>query len=137
MPYFFNQIEHLEGNMGYKKVEPNMTFAELSLMSSMEHNRTLKLLEKINNIIEWSKVESLLMAHYTVGTSNEGADAYPPMMLLRAFLLQKWFKVKSDPELENQINDRISFKMFRLLSLDKPSRIILRELCITTQTDLG
>ena len=121
MSYFFNQIEHLEGNMGYKKAEPNMTFAELSLMSSMEHNRSLKLMEKINDVIDWSKVETLLMKHYTVGTSKEGADAYPPLMLLRALLLQKWFKVKSDPELENQINDRISFKMFLLLSLDKPS----------------
>jgi len=121
MSYSFNQIEHLEGNMGYKKAEPNMTFAELSLMSSMEHNRSLKLMEKINDVIDWSKIEALLMKHYTVGTSKEGADAYPPLMLLRALLLQKWFKVKSDPELENQINDRISFKMFLLLSLDKPS----------------
>jgi IS5 family transposase len=121
MSYFFHQIEHLEGNMGYKKAEPNMTFAELSLMSSMEHNRSLKLMEKINDIIDWSKIETLLLSHYTVGTSKEGAGAYPPLMLLRALLLQKWFKVKSDPELENQINDRISFKMFLLLSLDKPS----------------
>ena len=121
MSYFFNQIEHLEGNMGYKKAEPNMTFAELSLMSSREHNRSLKLMEKINDIIDWSKVETLLMEHYTVGSSKEGADAYPPLMLLRALLLQKWFKIKSDPELENQINDRISFKKFLLLSFDKPS----------------
>ena len=107
--------------MGYKKVEPNMTFAELSLMSSMEHNRSLKLMEKINDVVDWSKVEILLMKHYTVGTSKEGADAYPPLMLLRALLLQKWFKVKSDPELENQINDRSSFKRFLLLFLDKPT----------------
>jgi len=109
------------GDMGYKKNEPNISFAELSLMSSMKHNRTLKLLEEIGNVIEWPKVEVLLMEHYTVGTSKEGADAYPPMMLLRALLLQKWFKVNSDPELENQINDRISFKKFLCLSLDKPS----------------
>ena len=27
-------------------------------------------------------------------------------------LLQKWFRIPSDPELETQINDRISFKKF-------------------------
>ena len=63
--------------MGYKKVDPNLTFAELSLMGSMEHNRSLKLMEKIDHLIDWSKVETLLMNHYTVGTSIEGADAYP------------------------------------------------------------
>jgi IS5 family transposase len=36
-------------------------------------------------------------------------------------LLQKWFHIPSDPELENQINDRISFKKFLGLTLDKTS----------------
>ena len=36
-------------------------------------------------------------------------------------LLQKWFRINSDPELENQINDRLSFKKFLDLSFSKPS----------------
>jgi IS5 family transposase len=36
-------------------------------------------------------------------------------------LLQKWFHIDSDPELENQINDRWSFKKFLHLALSKPS----------------
>jgi IS5 family transposase len=36
-------------------------------------------------------------------------------------MLQKWFRINSDPELENQINDRLSFKRFLQLPLDKPS----------------
>ena len=36
-------------------------------------------------------------------------------------MLQKWFRINSDPELENQINDRLSFKKFLGLSLSKPS----------------
>ncbi len=107
--------------MGYKKADPTLTFAEMSLMGSMEHNRSLKLMEKIDHLIDWSPIETLLVNHYTVGASTEGADAYSPVMLLRALLLQKWFKIESDPELENQINDRISFKKFLRLSFDKPS----------------
>lgn len=107
--------------MGYKKTERNMTFAEVDLKCSMEHNRSLKMMERINEAIDWSKIEPILMKHYSVGTSSEGADAYPPMVLLKAFLLQKWFRIDSDPELENQINDRISFKKFLGLSFDKPS----------------
>ena len=107
--------------MGYKKTERNMTFAEADLKSSMKHNRSLKMMEKIDKIIKWPQIETILMKHYTIGTSSEGADAYPPMVLLKAFLLQKWFRIDSDPELENQINDRISFKKFLGLSFDKPS----------------
>ena len=40
---------------------------------------------------------------------------------MKCMLLQKWFRIPSDPELENQINDRISFKKFLGLPLDKPS----------------
>ena len=36
-------------------------------------------------------------------------------------MLQKWFRINSDPEPENQINDRLSFKKFLQLPLDKPS----------------
>ncbi|MFH0811917.1 MAG: transposase [Pseudomonadota bacterium] len=116
--------------MGYKKTERNMTFAEADLKSSMKHNRSLKMMEKIDKIIKWPQIETILMKHYTIGTSSEGSDlpvrctqtgAYPPMMLLKALLLQKWFRIDSDPELENQINDRISFKKFLGLSFDKPS----------------
>ena len=84
-----------------------------------------------------------------MGKSKEGADAYPPLMLLKYLLLQKcvrpgeysseWVSppawrasgpegIPSDPELEDQIpvcrpgrNDRISFKKFLGLPLDKPS----------------
>jgi hypothetical protein len=32
----------------------------------MEHNRSLKRLEKINQVINWSKVGEILLAHYTL-----------------------------------------------------------------------
>ena len=43
---------------------------------------------------------------------------YPPLILMKCLLLQQWFKIDSDPELETQINDRISFKKFLGLSFD-------------------
>jgi hypothetical protein len=49
--------------------------------------------------------------NYTVGTSADGANAYPPLLLFNCLMLQKWFRINSDPELENQINDRLSFGM--------------------------
>ncbi len=107
--------------MGFKKIESKIGFAELALSSSMAKNRSLKTLEQMNKVIDWSKIESNLMKHYKIGVSNEGADAYPPLMLFKCLLLQKWFRIPSDPELESQINDRISFKKFLKLPFDMPS----------------
>jgi IS5 family transposase len=107
--------------MGYKKMSNTLGFADVALESSLKHNRSLKLMQKLDAAIEWSRVKQILMAHYTVGTSGEVADAYPPLLLFKCMLLQKWFRIKSDPELENQINDRLSFKKFLGLSFDRPS----------------
>jgi IS5 family transposase len=107
--------------MGYKKRDKTVSFAELSLLSSMENNRSVKMMERINKSINWENIEVLLKEYYHIGQSHEGADAYSPLMLLKCMLLQKWFHIPSDPELENQINDRISFKKFLGLSFDKPS----------------
>jgi len=91
------------------------------MKETLEHNRSLKTLEKVDKAINWSHIESILLSHYTVGTSGEGADAYPPLLLYRCLLLQKWFKIPSDPELESQINDRLSFKRFLGFSFDQSS----------------
>jgi len=103
--------------MGYKKVDKAISFAEVALLRSMENNRSVEMMERINKAVAWENVEALLREYYPIGQSYEGADAYHPLMLLKCMLLQKWFHIPSDPELENQINDRISFKKFLGFSL--------------------
>ena len=107
--------------MGYKRWNQNISFVDIALNSSMEKNRSLKTMDRINKVIDWTKVEERLRDYYEIGRQEEGADAYPPLMLLKALLLQKWFHIPSDPELENQINDRWSFKKFLGLPLDASS----------------
>lgn len=80
-------------------------------------------MEEINAIVDWSKIENIIMGSYPVGNSHEGNEACPPLMLLKCHLLQQWFHIDSDPELETQINDRISFKKFLGLSFDQRSPI--------------
>jgi len=43
---------------------------------------------------------------------------FPPC-IMKCLLLQQWFKIDSDPELETQINDRISFKKFLGISFSE------------------
>jgi len=121
MSYFSQQIKHMGDCMAFKKMERNLSFADFALKSSLKHNRSLKLMENLNNSIDWSRIETILMNHYTAGTSDEGAKAYAPILLFKCLLLQKWFRINSDPELENQINDRLSFKKFLGLPFSQPS----------------
>lgn len=107
--------------MGYKKMETNLTFTDISLFSSMEHNRAITRMDAINAIVDWSRIENLLMRRYPVGKSHEGNEAWPPLILMKGLLLSQWFKIDSDPELETQINNRISFKKFLGLSFDQRS----------------
>jgi len=92
---------------------------QMALLAGIDY--AAKRMEKINAIINWPRIESLLLKHYAVGKSAAGADAYPPLLLLKFFLIQQWFHIDSDPELETQINDRISFKKFLGLSFDQLS----------------
>ena len=39
-------------------------------------------LERINRVISWKNIEASLMDYHDIGTSKEGADAHPPLMLL-------------------------------------------------------
>ena len=94
--------------MGFKKIEQNLTFADAILKDSMDKNRCLIRIMDIANSIDWDSIEAVLMGHYQIGTSKEGADAYPPLLLFKCLLLQKWFHIDSDPELESQIHPVIN-----------------------------
>lgn len=89
--------------MGFKNMEQNFTFADMALFSSLEKNRAVTRMEEINAIVDWSRIENLLMENYPVGKSAEGNRAYPPIILMKCLLLQQWFRIDSDPELETQI----------------------------------
>jgi IS5 family transposase len=107
--------------MGYKNTQSSFGFADLALNKTLKHNRSLETMERLDKAINWKKIESILLSHYIPGTSSEGAGAYHPRLLYKCLLLQKWFRISSDPELENQINDRLSFKKFLRLSFETPS----------------
>ena len=106
--------------MGFKSLDQQTNFADLIVKNPMDKNRCLEQLMNIHDSIDWVRLESLLMSHYTVGKSDEGAHAYSPLLLFKCLLLQKWFRINSDPKLESPINDRVSFKRFLGLSFSDP-----------------
>lgn len=107
--------------MGFKKTSPDLNFAEFLLKSSMNKNRCLDNLSNISNLLDWNSIEEILAKYYSTGKNIKGASAYPPLILFKCLLLQKWFRINSDPELECYINDRISFKKFLGIPFTDPS----------------
>ena len=77
----------------------------------MDKNRTLKTLEQMDKVIDWAKIDNILKKYYKIGFSAEGADEYPPLMLFKCLLLQKWFRIPSDPHSTfSRIRKRLSKK---------------------------
>ena len=54
--------------MGYKQIGENLSFADLAVAKSLEHS--LKMMEKINGVVEWDNIEAVLNEHYEIGRSN-------------------------------------------------------------------
>nr|NJM03673.1 IS5/IS1182 family transposase [Desulfobacula sp.] len=86
--------------MAYKTIENNFPFADIAIQSIADKNRSLLFLREINTTINWEPVQALLMKFYETGKTKEGERAYSPLLLFKCLLLQKWFQIKSDPDLE-------------------------------------
>ena len=105
--------------MAFKPEQKYLTFSDLE--KSFKKNKSLETLMNFKKTISWDRIESILLKDYPVGQKKEGNRAYSPLLLFKCLLLQKWFRIRSDPELESQINDRQSFQTFLGLSANQAS----------------
>ena len=52
MPYFPSKLTlNQEEDMGYKKVDKAISFTEIALLRSMENNRSVEMMERINTVV--------------------------------------------------------------------------------------
>jgi IS5 family transposase len=72
-------------------------------------------LSEIDGLVSWGPIEALLGG--LVDPRTKGEAAYPPLVLFKALLLQRWHGL-SDPQLEAALSDRLSFLRFCGLSLE-------------------
>ena len=105
--------------MGFKTKQKYLTFSDLEQTHIAKKNQSRDTLEDMKKAITWDRIDAILLEDYPVGQSKEGNDAYPPIFLFKCLLLQKWFRIKFDTELESQINDRESFQDFLGLKKDR------------------
>tara|TARA_R110002051_G_scaffold324641_1_gene422914 strand:+ start:9733 stop:10584 length:852 start_codon:yes stop_codon:yes gene_type:complete len=72
---------------------------------------------QINTLIDWKPIVQLLKQHYTKGKSATGKPSYSVLLLFKMSLLQTWYGL-SDYEVEDRVNDSISFSYFCGLHID-------------------
>lgn len=73
-------------------------------------------LSRIEGLLDWGPFAALLEGLYP---SRRGEPAYPPLIMFKVLLLQRWYSL-SDPGMEEALADRISFRRFAGLSLSDP-----------------
>src|SRR5580692_3248501 len=78
--------------------------------------RTGRFLQVCQELIPWSKLEEAVGPIFPEHEKG-GRPFWPALVMIKCVLLQKWFGL-SDPQLEEQLRDRLSFRRFVGLSLD-------------------
>lgn len=96
------------------KKQNHISFADLAV----SHRKTkCTFFRQINTLIDWHPIEKLINRHYQRGVSAAGRPSYPGLLLFKMMLLQTWYNL-SDYDVEEQVNDRISFNRFVGIGLE-------------------
>jgi len=73
--------------------------------------------DQINKLVNWSVVEKELRLHYPKGLRLSGKPAYNSLLLFKMLLLEQCYGL-SDYQVEEEVNDRITFSRFCGISMD-------------------
>ena len=92
----------------------NLSQRSLAEEMLIEHE-ALQELDGVNGLIEWSRIEKILSGNHA---KKRGAQAWPPLMMFKALLLQSWYSL-SDPALERQLARDLLFRRFVDLDLSE------------------
>jgi transposase, IS5 family len=78
--------------------------------------RTSQLLDRLDAAVPWEKLAKPVLRLSEYRNRGAGRPAWPAITMLKCLLLAKWFNL-SDPQLEECLQDRLSFRRFVGLSL--------------------
>ncbi len=95
-----------------------------TLADSICNLRTRKIkttfFNQINELLDWEAIGLIIDTDYQRGKSATGKPSYDGILLFKMCLLQSWYGL-SDYEVEDRINDSISFSYFCGLNIDQAS----------------
>lgn len=102
-----------------KRATGQSSFADLAV-SGLGGPKTAALLAKLDAAVPWHKLLQPILKlpeydKYIQDPSRPGERPIDPRVMVKSLLLARWFNL-SDPQLEEQLKDRISFRHFVGLS---------------------
>jgi IS5 family transposase len=72
---------------------------------------------QIDMIIDWTPIRKIIETAYTKGCKSTGRPGYDSLVPFKTELVRTWYDL-SDGEVEDQVNDRLSFSHFVGLGMD-------------------
>lgn len=97
---------------------PNQpTFADSICDSRVRKIKTV-FFRQINDLLDWDSISREIDKHYVKRVSAVGAPAYDGLLLFKMCLLQTWYGL-SDYEVEDRVNDSLSFSYFCGLTIEQ------------------
>jgi IS5 family transposase len=95
---------------------------EPTLADSICDTRTRKVkrtfFTQINLLIDWESISEIVNEDYLKGKSATGKPSYDGLLLFKMCLLQSWYGL-SDYEVEDRINDSLSFSYFCGMTIEQ------------------
>ena len=88
-----------------------------SFVDALLSNKGGGQLDRLSGLVEWDRLEGLI--GHLRSESTPGRPGYPVLVLFKGLLLQSLYGL-SDRELEEALDDRLSFRRFVGLSLEVP-----------------
>lgn len=88
-----------------------LSFADLEITHTRKASRVSTKLDKINAIVDWDKVLQLVKVADRTDRITGGCPHKDLLVKVKMLFLQGLYNL-SDPELEDQVNDRLSFQRF-------------------------
>ena len=86
------------------------SLAEVLVSETLGQNQRL---ERIAAAVDWDRLGQVVAG---VHAAPRGRPSYPPLLMVKVLLLQQWYTL-SDPQLEEALGDRLSFRRFVGLGL--------------------
>ena len=101
-----NNLIHKKGEKMYQ-----LSFADIEITANRKTSRIEKKLEKINKIVNWEEILEIVKVIDRTDKRKGGAPHKDLLVKVKMLFLQFLYNL-SDPELEDQVNDRLSFQKF-------------------------
>jgi len=98
-------------------MQKNINQLSFSTISVSKRKLKSEFFDQMNQLLDWRAIDTEIRKYYSKGFSVAGRPSYSGLLLFKMTLLQTWYGL-SDYEVEEKVNDSLSFMKFVGLTLE-------------------